>query len=118
MLSRASLEIGQERRAALLRRYRTARLLRPYVYCDRLIQQLEEMHLKGKKFVPKAFLPELYRLLDLLPLGMAHPAGFRSLIRDVLDQLFDLQETLLRQRDPQRAAYVELEEPQAISQAS
>ncbi len=118
MLSRASLEIGQEHRAALIRRYRAARLVRPYVYCDRLIQQLEEMHLKGKKFVPKAFLPELYRLLDLLPPEMPRPEGFRSLIRDVLDQVFDLQEKVLRLRDPLRETYVELEEPEAIIRAS
>ncbi len=118
MLSQTSLEIQGRYRAAALRHRRAARLARPYLYCDRLIRQLEDMHVQGKKFVPKAFLPQLYRVLDLLPEGVTPPTRFRSLIRDVLDDLFDLQEQLLRHRQPERDTILELEAPEPISRAS
>ncbi len=118
MLSQASHEIELRYRAAALRRARAARLARPYLYCDYLIRQLEEMHLQGKKFVPKAFLPRLYRVVDLLPAQIPPPLRFRSLIRDVLDELFELQEQLLKLRQPHRADLLELEEPEAMSEAS
>jgi hypothetical protein len=118
LLNQASREIETGYRAAWLRRRRAQQLAAPYAYCDRLLQQLEEMHVRGKKFVPKAFLPELYHVLDLLPPRIGAPERFKSLIRDVLDQLFDLQELILRHRDPTRVAEVDLEIPERIGQAS
>jgi hypothetical protein len=118
MLAQTSHEIQAGYRAAALRRRRAARLARPYLYCDHLIRLLEEMHMQGKKFVPKAFRPQLYRVLDLLPDGVTPPPSFRSLIRDVLDDLFDLQEQLLGHRQPERNLIVALETAEEISRAS
>lgn len=76
---------------------------RPYAYLDWLIVQLEEFHVAGKKRIPRAFEPRLYAVADLLPEGVEPPLVWRTLIRHVIDQVFDLQERLLQFKDPERA---------------
>jgi hypothetical protein len=76
---------------------------RPFAYLDWLLLQLEEFHVAGKKRVPRAFERYLFAAADLLiPVGVQPPLIWRTLIRHVIDQVFELQEQLLQLRDPER----------------
>ena len=83
---------------------------RPFAYLDWLIAQLEDFHVAGKKRIPKAFEPYLYAVADLLPEGVQPPLMWRTLIRHVIDQVFDLQEQILQLRDPERATVMARED--------
>jgi len=80
-------------------------LRRPIVLIDRLLQDLEELNLRGVKRVPASFeerLDELARTVD----GRAEVAGIRATLRvkigvgKLMDALFALQDVLLRRRRP------------------
>jgi len=103
MIDQANDEIRARAAQAERRRRDAVSGRRPYVYLDWLIVQLEEFHLAGKKRVPRAFEARLYAVADLLPAGVEAPLIWRTLIRHVIDQVFDLQEQLLQRRDPDRA---------------
>jgi hypothetical protein len=47
--------------------------------------------------------PRLFAVADLLPPGVEPPLIWRTVIRHVIDQVFDLQEQLLELRDSERA---------------
>lgn len=110
MIDRANDEIRAGAAQAERRRRDVISTRRPYAYLDWLIVQLEEFHLAGKKRVPRAFEARLYAVADLLPAGVEPPLIWRTLIRHVLDQVFDLQEQLLQRRDPDRARTLAREE--------
>jgi hypothetical protein len=103
MIYRANDEIRAGVAEAERRRQVEISTRRPFAYLDWLILQLENFHLAGKKRIPRAFEPHLYAVADLLPEGVQPPLVWRTLIRHVIDQVFDLQEQLLQLRDPERA---------------
>lgn len=109
MISAANEEIRSQIVAAERRRREKLRLERPFVYLDMAIGQLEALHLAGKKRVPKRFVPHLMAVDEMLPEGAHSPSMWRTLIRDAIEQCFDLQEQLLRLRDPERVGGQELE---------
>jgi hypothetical protein len=82
------------------------RLRRPVVLIDRMLQDLEELNLRGHKRVPLAFEPRLQRLLELL--SPASPEVSEQLedlkvkigISKLMDALFAIQEALFRERQP------------------
>lgn len=92
-----------ERRHRELRADRE-RLRRPVVLIDRMLQDLEELNLRGHKRVPLAFEPRLQRLLELLgPASPALAAQTEDLkvkigISKLMDALFAIQEALFRER--------------------
>jgi len=115
MISKANEEIHSELlRSERCRRLR-ARLELPFVYLDWTIGRLEAYHLQGKKRVPKRFLPHLTGVQELLPPGVSIPAEWKTLIRDAIEQCFELQEVLLRVRDPDYARMQELDDVDAGS---
>jgi|GEM_PF-2580904 len=103
MIYQANDEIRAGVAAAERRRQLEISTRRPFAYLDWLIVQLEEFHVAGKKRIPRAFEPHLYAVADLLPEGVEPPLIWRTLIRHVIDQVFDLQEQILQLRDPERA---------------
>jgi len=103
MIYQANDEIRAGVAAAERRRQLEISTRRPFAYLDWLIVQLEEFHVAGKKRIPRAFEPHLYAVADLLPEGVQPPLIWRTLIRHVIDQVFDLQEQILQLRDPERA---------------
>ncbi|HEY0492780.1 MAG TPA: hypothetical protein VGD57_04870 [Candidatus Dormibacteraeota bacterium] len=103
MIHEANDEIRSRAAEAVRRRQVEAGTRRPFAYLDWLIVQLEDLHVAGKKRIPKAFEPHLFAVADLLPEGVEPPLIWRTLIRHVIDQVFDLQEQLLQLRDPDRA---------------
>lgn len=103
MIDQANDEIRAAAALAERRRLEEVSTRRPYAYLDWLILQLEEFHLAGKKRVPKAFEPRLFAVADLLPPSVEPPRIWRTLIRHVIDQVFDLQEQLVAVRYPERA---------------
>jgi len=103
MIDQANDQIRIEAAAAALRRQAELSTRRPFAYLDWLIVQLEEFHLAGKKRVPRAFEARLFAVADLLPPGVEPPLIWRTVIRHVIDQVFDLQEQLLELRDSERA---------------
>jgi len=100
MIADANREIRWNRRQDDVRRRVRATTMVPFAYLDSLIAELEAMHLDGMRAVPSPFLPRLLGLNRLLPEGVAPLLGVRHLIRDAIDQCFDLQEQLLSLRDP------------------
>ncbi len=111
MILQANEEIRSEMLASERRRREKSRFERPLVYLDWTIGKLEAYHLAGKKRVPKRFLAHLLAVNDLLPEGAHAPELWRTLIRDAIEQCFDLQEQLLRLRDPDRTRQQGLELP-------
>jgi hypothetical protein len=103
MIGEANNEIRLRVAADEQRRRLEASTRRPYAYLDWLIVQLEEFHLAGKKRIPRAFEARLAAVADLLPPGVEAPLIWRTLIRRVIDQVFDLQEQILQLRDPESA---------------
>ncbi len=109
MIAQANDEIRSELLAAQQRRLVRARVEQPFAYLDWTIARLEALHLAGRKRVPKRFLPRLAAVTEMLPDGLEAPELWRTLIRDAIEQCFELQEQLLRWRDPNRARQQELE---------
>jgi hypothetical protein len=90
------------------RRYREARareenLKRPVVVIDRMIQDLEELNLKGQKRVPLLYEERLRELRDLIGPRPALQAALDNLkvkigIPKLMDALFAVEETYLAER--------------------
>jgi hypothetical protein len=80
------------------------RLRRPVALIDRMLQDLEELNLRGHKRVPLAFEPRLQRLLELLgpqnPVVAAEQEDLKVKIGipKLMDALFAIQEALFRER--------------------
>ena len=110
MIAEANREIRWQLRVAERGRQDRARIIGPFAYVDRLIAELEAMHLDGLRAVPTEFLPRLLAVNRLLPQGVEPLPRWRRLIRDAIGQCFELQEQLLAVRDPSYVAHLEAEE--------
>lgn len=106
MIDQANDEIRAKAAEAAQRREVELSTRLPFAYLDWLIVQLEEFHLAGKQRVPRSFEARLLAVADLLPVGVEPPLVWRTLIRHVIDQVFDLQERLIELggREPAESA--------------
>lgn len=82
-------------RAEQRRREEQARALRPIRLIDRLVADLEEQHLSGRKRVPESFDERLAALLEICPAAQAYDLRSRITIVHLMDQLYEIQELLL-----------------------
>jgi hypothetical protein len=93
MISAANRDIRRQWQLAELRR---AQLVNsPMAQLDRIVSELEELHLDGLSVVPADFVPALLAINRLLPEGMPRLPERGGKIRDAIDRCFDLQERLL-----------------------
>jgi hypothetical protein len=95
------------RKADLERRRRLAerrRLRRPVARVDQILQELEEIHLRGGIKVPAATIAKIERLLETLPPECCTEFPLRTTITRVMDHLYAVQDCLLTLKDVQRAS--------------
>lgn len=84
-----------QRRRELERR----RVLAPIHAIDGLIAELEELHLLGRKRVPESWDRRLAELMATLPAAIGAPEmRARITIVHLMDELYDIQDALLRQK--------------------
>jgi hypothetical protein len=93
-------------------------LMRPFHYLDEVIERLEELHMRRRKYVPAGFDERLEELDDMLPDSIQPPRRWAPLVRDAIDQCFELQERLLRLRDAAYAEQLDLEELEGADPAA
>ena len=98
MLRDTSREIRFQLRNSLQRRLRRSEQSAAFDYLDRLIDSLEELHLRDHVFVSTDFDEKLRGLDRILPADVKRPRSWPTQIRRLLDTCFDLQEELLRRR--------------------
>jgi hypothetical protein len=84
-------------------RARQDEVRRPIFLIDRLLQELEEMNLKGMKRVPVSYEPRLEEILGLvgpLPSVASHLANIKVKvgISKLMDALFAVEEALFTER--------------------
>jgi len=77
---------------------------RPIQLIDRLLQELEEMNLKGMKRVPVSYEPRLDEILDLVGPLPAVPDQLANIkvkvgISKLMDALFSVEEALFTERN-------------------
>ena len=77
---------------------------RPIQLIDRLLQELEEMNLKGMKRVPTSYEPRLDEILTLVTPITAMPDQVANIkvkvgISKLMDALFAVEETLFSERN-------------------
>src|SRR6266481_429949 len=92
MIAAANRDIRRHLRLAELRRAQISHS--PFAYLDQMIADLESLHLDGLRLVPSSFAPTLFAVNRMLPTGVAPLPERRGLIRDAIDQCFELQERL------------------------
>jgi len=95
------------READLERRRRVAerrRLRRPVVRVDQILQELEEIHLRGGIKVPAVTIAKIERLLETLPPECPTAFPLRTTITRVMDHLYAIQDCLLSRKDVGRAS--------------
>ena len=102
MLYQANDAIRRDLEEAVSRRLARLREREPFAYLDWVINELEEFHIRGWKRVPKSFTPRLLAISEMQSDGITVPERWPALIRDAIDRCFNIQEQLLRQRDPGR----------------
>ncbi len=95
-LARTNQEIRQQLEAAEELRQRRNTVEQPLRYLDRVITELERLHLRGLTVVPDSFLPTLNGVKPLLPPTVVAPERWRRKIAATIDRCFDLQQQLLR----------------------
>ena len=93
-------EADRERRRRLAER---RRLRRPVVKVDQILQELEEIHLRGGIKVPAATIVKIERLLETLPPECQTEFPLRTTITRVMDRLYAIQDCLLTRKDQRRA---------------
>jgi hypothetical protein len=88
-------------------------LRRPVSQVDQILQELEEIRLRGGIKVPAAMILQIEQLLQTLPADCRTEFPLRTIITRVMDNLYDIQDRLLSRRDRSRkllqAQDVELE---------
>jgi len=88
-------------------------LRRPVSQVDQILQELEEIHLRGGIKVPAAVILRIEQLLETLPADCRTEFPLRTTITRVMDNLYDIQDRLLSRKDRSRkllqAQDVELE---------
>jgi hypothetical protein len=101
-LARTNQEIRQKLESAEAVRQRRDSVDRPLRYLDRVIADLERLHLRGLTVLPDSFLPTLNGVKPLLPAGVVAPERWRRRIAAAIDCCFELQEELLQVRQSSR----------------
>lgn len=94
------------RRADLERRRRDAEnreLRRPIEQVDRILVDLEEIHLQGGIKVPATMISRIEQLLPTLPEECPKEFPLRTTITRVMDHLYEIQDHLLTRKDIRRA---------------
>jgi hypothetical protein len=85
------------------RRVDEQRLLRqPVRQVDEILQELEEIHLRGGIKVPAVMIMRIERLLETLPPDCRREFPLRTTITRVMDNLYDIQDRLLSLKDGSR----------------
>jgi hypothetical protein len=101
-LDSANAEIRRHMQQATMRQQEKAAIERPFRNIDRLIARMERLHLHGFTELPRNVVQELHSLQRELPPEVIPPRRWRHRIADAIDQLFELEEKLLRLRYPNR----------------
>ncbi len=96
---------GQRRRRAAAER----RLRRPIDMVDAILQELEEIHLRGGVKVPAATIARISRLLAELPAECRTDFPLRTTITRVMDNLYLVQDCLLSRKDGRRKQLQEVD---------
>jgi hypothetical protein len=79
------------------------RLRRPVAMVDEILQELEEIHLRGGIKVPALMITRIEELLRTLPEECRTEFPLRTTITRVMDHLYSIQDTLLSRKDQRRA---------------
>jgi hypothetical protein len=77
-------------------------LRRPISQVDEILQELEEIHLRGGVKVPAVMILRIERLLSTLPVDCRKEFPLRTTITRVMDNLYDIQDRLLSRKDRSR----------------
>lgn len=94
-LERAIEEIRQAEAISAATRRREMRSKSMVAQLDRLIEELEKMHLRGGQRVPNSMAARLQQFLEALPPQCQRVFPLRTRIAYVLDDLFEVQDLLL-----------------------
>jgi hypothetical protein len=78
------------------------RLRRPISQVDQILQELEEIHLRGGVKVPAAMILRIEHLLQTLPADCRKEFPLRTTITRVMDNLYDIQDRLFSLKDRSR----------------
>ncbi len=97
--AQAIRKADRERRRRLAER---RRLRRPVALVDHILQELEEIHLRGGIKVPAATITKIERLLETLPPDCRTEFALRTTITRVMDNLYSIQDCLLSRKDEER----------------
>jgi hypothetical protein len=77
-------------------------LRRPISQVDQILQELEEIHLRGGVKVPAAMILRIEHLLQTLPPDCRKEFPLRTTITRVMDNLYDIQDRLFSRKDRSR----------------
>jgi hypothetical protein len=77
-------------------------LRRPISQVDQILQELEEIHLRGGVKVPAAMVLRIEHLLQTLPPDCRKEFPLRTTITRVMDNLYDIQDRLFSRKDRSR----------------
>jgi hypothetical protein len=77
-------------------------LRRPISQVDQILQELEEIHLRGGVKVPAAMILRIEHLLQTLPADCRKEFPLRTTITRVMDNLYDIQDRLFSLKDRSR----------------
>jgi hypothetical protein len=95
-------------------------LRRPVSQVDQVLQELEEIHLRGGIKVPAAMILRIDHLLQTLPADCRTEFPLRTTITRVMDNLYEVQDRLLSRKDRSRtllqAQDIELERDEPIEE--
>ncbi|MFN2464764.1 MAG: hypothetical protein ABR598_00685 [Candidatus Dormibacteria bacterium] len=117
-LARAIREIRAAEVSSARRRLEFARR-RALVDCaDRLVEELEEMHLAGGQRVPVRMVQRISRFLACLPPDCRRSFPLRTRIAYVIDNLFEVEDLLLNRIVPGRDAMADDDGPDSPWPAS
>lgn len=76
-------------------RQQRAELRRPIREIDTMLARLEELHLAGRRRVPAAWGPGIVALLEMLPPDCRRPFALRTTVSRLMDELFEMQDSML-----------------------
>lgn len=93
MIAAANRDIRRQLQLAELRRAQVE--ISPFAYLDRLIEELEMMHLKEIWVVPLSFVAAIRTVNRQLPDRVTPLPEQRGSVRDMIDRCFNLEESLL-----------------------
>ena len=74
------------------------RAVRPIRVIDELLEELEELHLAGRKRVPDSFEARLEGLNAAVPPELRRELRSRITIVHLMDRLYEMQDTLLQRK--------------------